>query len=117
MSPDAGIAAQIDIVKARRSTKGCVKARRPAPRRGTSCGGSSRCRRPPSRRASSEMTFHALGDDMKALLCTRLGGPDDLEIGNLADPVAGPDEAVVRVEAAALNFFDTLIISGRYQTK
>jgi NADPH2:quinone reductase len=54
---------------------------------------------------------------MKALLCTRLGGPDDLEIGNVADPVAGPDEAIVRVEAAALNFFDTLIISGKYQTK
>src|SRR5215470_3686947 len=54
---------------------------------------------------------------MKALLCTRLGGPDDLEIRDLPDPVAGPGEAVVRVEAAALNFFDTLIIAGKYQTK
>src|SRR5215472_4166089 len=54
---------------------------------------------------------------MKALLCTRLGGPDDLELADLPDPAAGPGEAVVRVEAAALNFFDTLIIAGRYQTK
>ena len=54
---------------------------------------------------------------MKALVCTRLGGPDDLEIHDLPDPVAGPGEVVVRVEAAALNFFDTLIIAGRYQTK
>ncbi len=54
---------------------------------------------------------------MKALVCTRLGGPDDLEIHDLADPIAGPGEVVVRVEAAALNFFDTLIIAGRYQTK
>ena len=54
---------------------------------------------------------------MKALLCTRLGGPDDLEIRELPDPVAGPGEAVVRVEAAALNFFDTLIIAGKYQTR
>jgi NADPH:quinone reductase len=54
---------------------------------------------------------------MKALVCTRLGGPDDLEIHDLADPVAGPGEVVVRVEAAALNFFDTLIIAGKYQTK
>lgn len=54
---------------------------------------------------------------MKAILCTRLGGPDDLELADLPDPVAGPDEAVVRVEAAGLNFFDTLIIAGKYQTK
>ena len=54
---------------------------------------------------------------MKALLCTRLGGPDDLEVQDVADPVPGPGEAVVRVEAAALNFFDTLIIAGKYQMK
>jgi NADPH:quinone reductase len=54
---------------------------------------------------------------MKALLCTRLGGPDDLEIRDLPEPVAASGEAVVRVEAAALNFFDTLIIAGKYQIK
>ena len=54
---------------------------------------------------------------MKALLCTRLGGPDDLSLRDIADPVAGPGEAVVRITLAALNFFDTLIIAGRYQVK
>src|SRR6266705_4622787 len=54
---------------------------------------------------------------MKAILCTRLGGPDDLELADLPDPTPGADEAVVRVEAAALNFFDTLIIAGKYQVK
>jgi NADPH2:quinone reductase len=54
---------------------------------------------------------------MKALLCTRYGTADDLEFADLPDPVAGPGEAVVRVAAAALNFFDTLIIAGKYQTK
>jgi NADPH2:quinone reductase len=54
---------------------------------------------------------------MKALLCTRYGGPDDLEIQNLPDPRPGPGEALVRVKAAALNFFDTLIIAGKYQYK
>ena len=54
---------------------------------------------------------------MKALLCTRLGGPDDLSIETLPDPVPGPGEALVRVSVAALNFFDTLIIAGRYQVK
>ena len=54
---------------------------------------------------------------MKALLCTRLGTPDDLELVELADPTPGPGEAVVRVKAAALNFFDNLIIAGKYQHK
>jgi NADPH2:quinone reductase len=54
---------------------------------------------------------------MKALLCTRYGTPDDLELADIADPRPGPGEAVVRVAAAALNFFDTLIIAGKYQYK
>jgi NADPH:quinone reductase len=54
---------------------------------------------------------------MKALLCTRYGTPDDLELADIADPTPAPGEAVVRIAAAALNFFDTLIIAGKYQTK
>ena len=54
---------------------------------------------------------------MKALLCTRYGGPDDLTLQDLPDPAPGPGEAVVRIAAAALNFFDTLIIAGKYQYK
>src|SRR5438309_5739086 len=54
---------------------------------------------------------------MKAILCTRFGGPDDLELKDLPDPVAGSGEVLVRVRAAALNFFDTLIIAGKYQLK
>jgi NADPH2:quinone reductase len=54
---------------------------------------------------------------MKALLCTRYGTPDDLDIADIADPTPAPGEIVIRVGAAALNFFDTLIIAGKYQTK
>jgi len=54
---------------------------------------------------------------MKALLCTHYGPPDDLELAELPDPRPGAGEAVVRVKAAALNFFDTLIIAGKYQHK
>ena len=54
---------------------------------------------------------------MKAILCTRFGTPDELELADIAEPRAGPGEAVVRVKAAALNFFDTLIIAGKYQHK
>jgi NADPH:quinone reductase len=54
---------------------------------------------------------------MKAILCTHFGAPDELELADIPRPRAGPAEAVVRVEAAALNFFDTLIIAGKYQHK
>ncbi|MFH6783768.1 NADPH:quinone oxidoreductase family protein [Methylobacterium sp. MA0201] len=54
---------------------------------------------------------------MKALLCKALGGPEDLVIEEVPDPVPGPGQALVRVTVAALNFFDTLIIAGRYQVK
>ena len=54
---------------------------------------------------------------MKAILCTQPGGPDDLTLADIPDPEAGPGQAIVKVAAAGLNFFDTLIIAGKYQTK
>lgn len=54
---------------------------------------------------------------MKALLCTRYGTPDDLELADIPEPVPEAGQAMVRIKAAALNFFDTLIIGGKYQTK
>jgi NADPH:quinone reductase len=54
---------------------------------------------------------------MKAVLCKTLGPPDTLVIEDLPDPAPGPGEVAVAVEAAALNFFDTLIIEGKYQFK
>jgi NADPH2:quinone reductase len=54
---------------------------------------------------------------MKAVLCTHYGGPEQLELAEIAEPQAGPGEALIRVKAAALNFFDTLIIAGKYQHK
>jgi NADPH2:quinone reductase len=54
---------------------------------------------------------------MKAVLCSRFGGPDDLELKDIPAPSAGAGEVVVTVKAAALNFFDTLLIAGKYQIK
>lgn len=54
---------------------------------------------------------------MKAILCKQPGGPDDLTLETIPDPQAGPGQAVVKVAAAGLNFFDTLIIAGKYQVK
>ena len=54
---------------------------------------------------------------MKAVLCTHFGTPDDLELADIPEPKPGLGEAVVDVKAAALNFFDLLIIAGKYQHK
>ncbi len=54
---------------------------------------------------------------MRAVLCKQLGTPEDLVLEDIADPVPGPGQVLVRVKAAGLNFFDTLIIQGKYQYK
>jgi len=54
---------------------------------------------------------------MKALLSHEPGGPETLQLGEIADPVAGPGELLVRVRAAAINYPDVLIIADKYQFK
>ena len=52
---------------------------------------------------------------MKAIVCTRAGTPDDLVLTDIPEPVAGPGEVVTTVKSVGLNFYDTLIVAGRYQ--
>jgi len=54
---------------------------------------------------------------MKAALCKSLGGPAGLTVEEIAAPAPGPGEVLIAVKAAALNFFDTLITRGKYQSK
>jgi len=54
---------------------------------------------------------------MKAIVCHALGGPDLLTLEDIPEPEPGDGEVLIRVRAAALNFFDTLIIRGKYQHK
>jgi NADPH2:quinone reductase len=54
---------------------------------------------------------------VKAILCIRPGGPDDLVLADLPLPAVGAGEVVVNIKAVGLNFYDTLIIAGKYQTK
>ena len=54
---------------------------------------------------------------MKALICPSLGPAETLAVLDVEEPAPGPKEAVVEVAFAALNFFDTLIIEGKYQLK
>ena len=52
---------------------------------------------------------------MKAIVCNSFGPPENLQLEQVEDPVAGPNEAIVEVYAASLNFPDGLQIQGKYQ--
>lgn len=54
---------------------------------------------------------------MRAVLCKRLDGPDGLVLEEIQPPEPARGEVKIAVRAAALNFFDTLITRGRYQSK
>ena len=54
---------------------------------------------------------------MKALLSTAPGGPETLQLSDVAEPVAGPGELLVRIHACAINYPDVLIIEDKYQFK
>ena len=54
---------------------------------------------------------------MKAIVCKEYGGPADLVIEEVDDPVAGDQDIVVDVVAAGINFPDLLMIAGKYQVK
>lgn len=51
---------------------------------------------------------------MKAVVITRFGGPEVLEIQDVPAPQAGPDEVLVHVHGSALNRADLLQRLGRY---
>ena len=54
---------------------------------------------------------------MLAVVCRALTGLDGLGIEELPAPEPGPDEVRIRVQAAGLNFADTLIVKGQYQER
>ena len=51
---------------------------------------------------------------MKAAYFKEHGGADRILYGEYRDPVAGPEDAIVRVRACALNHVDTLLLDGRF---
>lgn len=51
---------------------------------------------------------------MKALVITRFGGPEVLEVENVPDAHAAPEQVIVKVEAGGLNFADLLTARGGY---
>ena len=51
---------------------------------------------------------------MRAIVVTRKGGPEVLQVQEVPDPQPKSGEVVVRVEAAALNFADGMMAMGLY---
>lgn len=54
---------------------------------------------------------------MKAALCRRFDGIDGVEVEDVPEPALKPGDVLVTVTAAALNFFDILILRDKYQLK
>jgi NADPH:quinone reductase len=51
---------------------------------------------------------------LRAVLLRETGGPEKLELADVADPEPGDGEVIVRVRAAGINFLDLLVRQGRY---
>jgi NADPH:quinone reductase len=51
---------------------------------------------------------------MKAIVITRWGGPEALEVRDMPEPVSAAGQEIVRVEAGGLNFADVLTAKGGY---
>ena len=51
---------------------------------------------------------------MRAIQCTRFGGPDVLELVDVSEPAPGDGEVLVEVSAAGVNYADTSRIAGTY---
>ena len=54
---------------------------------------------------------------MRRVVCRAFGPVEDLEIVDEPDPVPGPGEVLVEVEAAGVSFVDALIVRGGYQLR
>ena len=54
---------------------------------------------------------------MRAVVCSELGPVSQLELTVFPDPQPGPDDVVIDVVAAGVNFPDRLIIEGKYQMR
>ena len=52
---------------------------------------------------------------MKAVVCTKIGDPNLLEIKEIETPKPSENEVLVKVQAAGVNFPDALMVQGKYQ--
>jgi NADPH2:quinone reductase len=52
---------------------------------------------------------------MRAIVVDGFGPPERLHVGEVSEPVPGPDEVLVTVHAAPVNYVDLLVVGGTYQ--
>jgi NADPH2:quinone reductase len=52
---------------------------------------------------------------MRAIVVDGFGPPERLRVGEVAEPVPRPDEVLVMVHAAPVNYVDLLVVGGNYQ--
>ncbi len=52
---------------------------------------------------------------MRAALVRGFGPVEDVTLGEVAAPMPGPDEILLRVDAVPVNFVDLLVVGGTYQ--
>ena len=52
---------------------------------------------------------------MKAVVCTKLGEPNLLEIQEIDKPNISENDILIKVEADGVNFPDDLLVQGKYQ--
>ena len=54
---------------------------------------------------------------MQAMVASAWGEPGDLQLTELPDPVPGPGQVAIDVRAIGCNFFDILMVQGKYQVR
>ena len=71
-----------------------------------------RARQPSPRPGVVTLLIHFCS--MKAILISRLGGPEVLQVADVPDPVPAAGQVLVRVKAGGINFADIMTVQGGY---
>jgi len=54
---------------------------------------------------------------MRAVICRAWGGVEALRLEDVAAPTPGPDEVLIDVRATSVNYADSIMVAGKYQTR
>ena len=54
---------------------------------------------------------------MRALICRAWGPIDGLKVEEIAPPAPGADEVLIDVRATSVNYADSIMVAGKYQTR
>ncbi|HEX9036648.1 MAG TPA: zinc-binding dehydrogenase [Ktedonobacterales bacterium] len=66
---------------------------------------------------TSEGATGTMGESMKAVWFSELGGPEKLQFGDQPRPTPGPEQALVRIQACGVNRLDIYARTGRTPVK